>query len=140
MRKILKIILISVVIIVILFILVIGLGLYIDYQDYKWHTEIAKNMGPVILGTSLFDEKLVECSPSWGGQYIGESWEILGIKKGYCIVTIKQPKYPESEEDYKFPITIEYSGYYCKLPYDIYSNPESISWGTFLKSEHCTTN
>ncbi|MBI2657086.1 hypothetical protein HYX08_00140 [Candidatus Woesearchaeota archaeon] len=139
MGKILKIILISVAIIVILFVLVLGVGLYMNYQDYKWHTEIAKNMGPVILGSSLYNEKLSSCSPSWGGQSIGESWEIRGFEKNNCIVTVKQPDM-RYEEGSAYPLKIEYTGYYCKLPYSSYSNPESIDWGTFLRSEHCTTN
>ena len=139
MRKAIKIVLISIGVVIAVFILLFGIVLYISYQDYKWHTEVAKNLGPVVLGTEMFNEKLVSCSPTWAGQSIGESWEIRGLKKDNCIVTVKEPEI-EYEEGGAYPIKISYTAYYCKLPYNIYSNPEEISWTNLLKTEFCSTN
>jgi hypothetical protein len=146
MNKILKIILISIVVIIVLFILLLGIGLYTAYREVKWQTEIAEDMGPIILGSPLFNEKLSLCSPAWGVQSIftmdGESWEIRGLKKNYCIVTIATVKdlnttYEEGSA-YLLKMKISRTGYYCKLSYDIYSNPESITWKNLLTSDSCT--
>lgn len=139
MGKILKIILIIILIGFILFLLIIGIGLYVNYQDYKWHQN-AENMGSIVFGSSPFNEKLSSCSPSWGGQYIGESWEIRGLDKNQCIVILNEPdvKYEERE---MYPIKVTYTTLYCELPYIVYLSPENIEWSEdIFKSKYCTVN
>lgn len=136
MKKSIKIILIIVGMVFLSFLLLVGYGLFLGYQDIKWH-ENADNLGTVILGSDMFNEKLESCSPSYAGQYLGSSWKVQEIKNDNCIVIVTEPETEYVEGD-AYPMKIRDKVYYCELSKEIYKNPENIVWSDMLKSEFCS--
>ena len=121
-------------IIFLIIILLIGLGIFFLYQNNKWIIN-AEDMSGISFGSSIFNEKLKGCTPSfsYSGSYFNEPWEIRGIKKDKCIIYY----YELTDIDY------EKGGYTekihkCRLPYPIYSVSDGINWSVLLKdSNYC---
>lgn len=137
MGKKLKIFLIVVEIIAIIIfgmLALFGIGIYYTYKDVKWHDN-AENLGSVILGSPMFNERLELCSPSWAGQWMSDAWEIRGIRDRECIVKYDKPD-PVIDES-RDQLRVYYIHYYCRLPYEIYSNPKEIYWSEMLRSGYC---
>ena len=60
--------------------------------------------------------------------YADETWH---SGKGYYVYCEEYPEEGARE------LKVKYIPYYCKLPFEIYSNPDDISWSVLLESEYC---
>jgi hypothetical protein len=99
---------------------------------YSQFYEKAENMGSILFGSEIFNEKLKNCELAYGGQSVaGESWEIRGIENNNCIVIYREPKvnYGESSS------TISYINRLCKFPVNVYSN--GVSFSDLIGNSYC---
>jgi len=143
MRKWLKILLIVILIIFILIIAFVGFTVYNGYNYYKFYNE-AENLGSFRFGSDLFNSKIAICEESYGGQTIGESWEIRGLENNKCIIIYNKPII--NDECYNNPeicngkIEINYVIYVCELPQQIYRDYQNLAWSELLDGEYCNSN
>ena len=136
--KIWKIVLLIIVGLIILF---IGFVIYNSYQYSKFYDE-AENLGSVRFGSEMFNQKLKDCSISYGGStFLDSYWEIRGLENNRCMVVYREPEIDEdcynNPENCGNQIEVSYKTYVCELPYKIYSNLENINWEKILNEEYC---
>ena len=127
--------------------IVLGLiiGFYFVYQEVSFHSKAKNLMGQ--LSPSYLELK--NCEPSFGGggynPILGietSSWEIKGIKDGKCLTFYKEPdqnspyfncyNYNQCDD-----MTINFKGYSCKFPYEVYSNLNSNFLEITTNSNYC---
>lgn len=124
-------------IIVIILIVLVGIGTVYIYQKNKWILN-AEDLSGISFASEIFNDKLVTCNPSFSykGSYLNEPWEIQGLKSEKCVVVFHEFSMDTTEEDVMEGYVRE-TVHKCRLPYEIYSNPEDIDWKFIFNSEYC---
>ena len=113
-------------IVLILIILFVSFVIYNGYQ-YSKLLENSKDMGGIVFGSELFNNKLKDCSLAYGN-----GWKILGIENKKCIVSFIWDKEVNYEEG-----VIKNNWVSCSLPYEIYNEVSKIEWGVLIKGIYC---
>ena len=124
-------------IIILIIIILIGIVAFYIYQKFKW-VKNAEPLGGVIFGTPMFNERLKSCIPSFagGGSYFNEPWEIHGLEDEKCTLVFNKLVTRDVEQFTK-ERELKYREYKCKLPYEVYSNPDDLDWDYTFNSEYC---
>jgi hypothetical protein len=131
MKKPIKIVLLA---ILILFILFVDLVAYEIYKEVTFYNR-AEDLGfSTPLGSKAFNLKIEDCSPSYGGLYSSEKWEIRGIENDKCILIYNVAdlsNVSNAGEIFYVPTMT------CELPKEIYSNPEEMDAKELINKGYC---
>jgi len=121
-----KILLIIVGIAILLILAFAGFVAYNGYAYYGFYDD-AENIGSVVFGSELFNEKLRGCQLSYA-----DTWEIRGLKNNNCVVSFKW----SSDINYNKGL-VDSDWIVCELPYGIYGDYNSLDWDEVLEGEFC---
>jgi len=126
MKLIWKILLTIIIIIASLFFLVVGIAIKEIISESSYHGE-ATWRSNVMFASPVFNEDLKNCSLAYA-----DSWEIRGVNENECSLWFVY----DTKMDYDKG-SIRYIKSFCKLPKELYSNPDAINWNTLIEESYC---
>lgn len=109
----------------------------ITYEVYRELTfyNTAKDLGLTsALGGKAFNSELKDCSPSYGGVFSSEKWEIRGLENEKCIITYKIANLSDMTESGEITYIPAMT---CNLPKEIYSYPENMNAMELINRGYC---
>ena len=113
----------------VILILVIAFVFFVIYNGYQYSKfyDNAENLGSVRFGTEMFNSKLKNCQLSYS-----DTWEIRGAENNKCVVSFVWDNSINYEKG-----TISSNWISCSLPYELYSQPDSIEWKGLVRGKYC---